>query len=124
MWHGLGQTTGELVVYLDADTEDFTEAFVLGIIGPLLTAPVDFVKGHFRRPFRQGDSTQPDGGGRVIELLTRPNLNLHFPPLAVFRQPLAGELAATRALLETLPFPMGYGIEIAMLIDSYRAVGC
>lgn len=123
MWHGLAHTTGELVVYLDADTEDFTEAFVTGVIGPLLTAPVDFVKGHFRRPFKDGDTTRADQGGRVTELLARPYLNLHFPPLAGFRQPLAGEIGATRALLESIPFPMGYGIEIAMLIDAYRAVG-
>lgn len=123
MWHGLAHTRGELVVYLDADTEDFTEAFVLGMLGPLLTAPVDFVKGHFRRPFKHGDATRPDEGGRVTELLARPYLNLHFPPLAVFRQPLAGEIAATRSLLQSIPFPMGYGVEIAMLIDSYRAVG-
>lgn len=123
MWHGLAHTTGELVVYLDTDTEDFTEAFVTGLLGPLLTQPVDFVKGHFRRPFKHGDTTRPDEGGRVTELLARPYLNLHFPPLAVFRQPLAGEIGATRALLEQLPFPMGYGIEIAMLIDAYRAVG-
>ncbi|MDA0183634.1 glucosyl-3-phosphoglycerate synthase [Solirubrobacter phytolaccae] len=123
MWHGLGQTTGELVVYLDTDTEDFDERFVLGLLGPLLTEPVDFVKGHFRRPFKHGDVTTPDEGGRVTELLARPYLNLHFPPLAGFRQPLAGEIGATRALLDQIPFPMGYGIEIAMLIDAYRAIG-
>jgi hypothetical protein len=123
MRHGLAHTTGELVAYLDADTEDFTDAFVLGLLGPLLTQPVDFVKGHFRRPFKHGDTTRPDEGGRVTELLARPYLNLHFPELAGFRQPLAGEVAATRALLERLPFPAGYGIEIAMLIDASRAVG-
>ena len=86
-------------------------------------ADVDFVKGHFRRPLRVGDTTHPEGGGRVTELLARPYLNLHFPELAGFRQPLAGEVAATRELLERLPFPVGYGIEIAMLIDAQRAVG-
>ena len=106
-----------------SDTEDFTETFLVGMLGPLLTAPVDLVKGHFRRPFKHGDTTRADEGGRVTELLARPYLNLHFPPLAGFRQPLAGEIGATRALLESLPFPMGYGIEIAMLIDAYRAVG-
>ena len=123
MRHGLAHTTGELVAYLDTDTEDFTEGFVLGLLGPLVTEPVDFVKGHFRRPFKHGDTTQPDGGGRVTELLARPYLNLHFPELAGFRQPLAGEIAATRSLLGSIPFPAGYGIEIAMLIDTYRAVG-
>ena len=78
---------------------------MLGLLGPLLTEPVDFVKGHFRRPFKLGDTTQPDGGGRVTELLARPYLNLHFPELAGFRQPLAGEIAATRSLLRAPPLP-------------------
>ena len=103
MRHGLAHTSGELVAYLDTDTEDFTEGFVLGLLGPLVTEPVDFVKGHFRRPFKHGDTTQPDGGGRVTELLARPYLNLHFPELAGFRQPLAGEIAATRSLLRSSP---------------------
>ena len=124
MWRGLASTTGELVVYLDTDTEDFEPGFVLGLLGPLLTDPeLAFVKGHFRRPFRSGDTIQPDGGGRVTELLARPYLNLHFPELAGFRQPLAGEIAATRELLESIPFPVGYGVEIAMLIDVLRTVG-
>jgi len=123
MRHGLEHTTGELVAYFDTDTEDFTPAFVTGLLGPLITQDVDFVKGHFRRPLKIGDTTHPDQGGRVTELLARPYLNLHFPQLAGFRQPLAGEIAATRSLLERLPFPAGYGIEIAMLIDVLRAVG-
>ncbi len=65
----------------------------------------------------------PDGGGRVTELLARPLLNLHLPELAGFTQPLAGEVAARRGLLESLSFPVGYGVEIAMLIDAYRSVG-
>jgi hypothetical protein len=123
MWHGLAHTTGDLVAFLDTDTEDFTDAFVRGLLGPLLTAPVDFVKGHFRRPLKVGGTTHPDQGGRVTELLARPYLNLHFPALAGFRQPLAGEVAGRRALLERLPFPAGYGVEIAMLIDAHRLVG-
>jgi hypothetical protein len=59
----------------------------------------------------------------VTELLARPLLNLHLPELAGFSQPLAGEVAGRRDLLERLRFPVGYGVEIAMLIDSYRAVG-
>ncbi|MDA0162586.1 glucosyl-3-phosphoglycerate synthase [Solirubrobacter ginsenosidimutans] len=124
MWRALSATTGELVCFLDTDTEDFDASFLRGMLGPLLTNPeLAFVKGHFRRPFRIGDTTHPHGGGRVTELLARPYLNLHFPELAGFRQPLAGELAATRTLLEQLPFPVGYGVEIANLIDAHRLVG-
>jgi glucosyl-3-phosphoglycerate synthase len=124
MWRALSATSGEIVCFLDADTEDFDTGFALGMLGPLLTHPeLAFVKGHFQRPFRVGDTTDPHGGGRVTELLARPYLNLHFPELAGFRQPLAGELAATRSLLEQLPFPVGYGVEIANLIDAHRLVG-
>jgi glycosyltransferase involved in cell wall biosynthesis len=124
MWRGVAATTGEVVAFLDTDTEDFTPAFVLGLLGPLLCEPaVAFVKGAFLRPLRVGDVVVPDGGGRVTELVARPYLNLHVPELAPFVQPLAGEVAARRELLESLPFPVGYGVEIALLIDALRAVG-
>jgi glucosyl-3-phosphoglycerate synthase len=124
MWRGLAATTGEIVAFFDTDTEDFHEGFILGLLGPILTDPeVAFVKGHFQRPFRVGDTTQPMGGGRVTELVARPYLNLHYPELAGFRQPLAGEIAADRAVLERIPFPVGYGVEIAMIIDVLRTAG-
>ena len=104
--------------FLDTDTEDFDARFALGLLGPLLTDPASpSSRATSAARSSVGDTTTPDGGGRVTELLARPYLNLHFPELAGFRQPLAGELAATRELLERLPFPVGYGVEIAMLID-------
>jgi glucosyl-3-phosphoglycerate synthase len=124
LWRSLSVATGEIVVYLDADTENFGPGFALGLIGPLLTEPgVALVKGAYRRPFRVGDETLPEGGGRVTELLARPWLNLHVPELAGFVQPLAGEVAARRSLLERISFPVGYGIEIAMLIDAFHMAG-
>ncbi len=124
MWRGLAATTSEIVAYADTDTEDFHEGFLLGLIGPLLCEPdVQLVKGSFRRPFRNGDTVLTEGGGRVTELMARPLLNLHAPELTVFEQPLAGETAARRQLLERIPFSAGYGVEIAMLIDCWRACG-
>ena len=124
MWRGLSVARGDIVVYLDADTEDFNASFVTGLLGPLLTdAQVSFVKGAFRRPLRVGDRTLPGEGGRVTELVARPLLNLHMPELAGFDQPLAGEVAAPASLLRRLPFPCGYGVEIAMLIDTARLIG-
>jgi glycosyltransferase involved in cell wall biosynthesis len=124
MWRGLAATSGEIVAFLDTDTEDFHAGFVTGLLGPLLSDPdVAFVKGAFRRPLRVGATVVPDGGGRVTELVARPLLNLHLPELAAFVQPLAGEVAARRELLERLPFPVGYGVEIAMLIDALRLAG-
>ena len=124
MWRGLAATTGDVVAYLDADTENFDARFLLGLVGPLLEQPgLELVKGAFRRPRDGGGGGEPEGGGRVTELVARPLISLHFPELAGFAQPLAGEVAARRALLESLAYPVGYGVELAMLIDAARRVG-
>jgi glucosyl-3-phosphoglycerate synthase len=124
MWRALRMVQSDIVVFADSDTEDFGEQFLTGMLGPLICDPaVQLVKGFFRRPFRAEGVLVPNGGGRVTELMARPLLNLHAPELAVFDQPLAGETAARRELLERLPFSSGYGVEIAMLIDAWRMVG-
>ena len=124
MWRSLAVLTGEVVVFLDADSEHFGAHFACGLLGPLLCdSRISFVKGLYRRPFRVGELTLPDGGGRVTELTARPLLNLFYPELAGIAQPLAGEVAARRELLESLPFVTGYGVDIALLVDAYGAVG-
>jgi glucosyl-3-phosphoglycerate synthase len=124
MWRGLGMLSSDIVAFADTDTEEFGEHFLTGLLGPLICdASVQLVKGFFRRPFRAEGTLLPNGGGRVTELMARPLLNLHAPELAVFDQPLAGETAARRELLERLPFSAGYGVEIAMLIDAWRLSG-
>ncbi len=124
MWRSLAATTGDLIVFVDADLEDFSAATVAGLLGPLLTDDsVALVKGFYDRPLRDGGSSLANGGGRVTELVARPILNLHWPELAGVIQPLVGEYAARRSLLERLPFPTGYGIELAMLVDTLGLVG-
>jgi glucosyl-3-phosphoglycerate synthase len=124
MWRALSRLDGEVVCFLDADTEGFSLRFCLGLLGPLVCEEgVSFVKACYRRPFVQDGIVLEDGGGRVNHLLARPALELFYPRLAGVRQPLAGEVAARRELLEGLPFATGYGVEIAMLIDVWRAVG-
>jgi len=124
LWRALHATRGDVVAYVDADSADFDPRFALGLLGPLLTDDaVAFVKGAYRRPLTVGEQVVPDGGGRVTELLARPLLNLHVPALAGIVQPLAGEMAGRRSLLEALPFPVGYGVEIALLIDALRHAG-
>ncbi|MET7756943.1 glucosyl-3-phosphoglycerate synthase [Streptomyces sp. NPDC005389] len=120
LWRSLMVTTGDVVCFVDADLRDFSADFVSGIVGPLLTDPdVDFVKAMYDRPF--GDT--PGQGGRVTELVARPLLNLHWPQLAGLVQPLGGEYAARRSLLERLPFPVGYGVELGLLVDALHTVG-
>ncbi|MEV4421184.1 glucosyl-3-phosphoglycerate synthase [Patulibacter sp. NPDC049589] len=125
MWRALQATEGDVVAFLDADTADPTPAHLAGVLGPLLTDDgVAMVRGCFDRPRLEADgSLSAHGGGRVTELTARPLLNLHRPLLAGFRQPLAGEFAARRDLLERLPFPVGYGVEIATLVDALELVG-
>ncbi|MFJ5023285.1 glucosyl-3-phosphoglycerate synthase [Streptomyces goshikiensis] len=120
LWRSLLATRGDIVCFVDADLRDFSSAFVSGIVGPLLTDPgVEFVKAMYDRPL----GNAPGQGGRVTELVARPLLNLHWPQLAGFVQPLGGEYAVRRSLLERLPFPVGYGVELGLLVDALHTVG-
>ncbi len=125
MWRGLSACDGELVCFLDADTRSFSAHFACGLLGPLVTAPgVALVKGRYRRPFDPGvGGARPSGGGRVTELTARPLLRRFFPELAWLAQPLAGEVAARRELLERLPFTCGYGVDVGLLLDAAALAG-
>ena len=124
MWAGLATASGDIVAFVDADVDPFDPRFVSGLLGPLLTDPsISFVKGFYHRPLRSGGYSEPDGGGRVTELVARPLLNLFWPDLAGFVQPLAGESAGRRELLDRVPFVSGYGVETAMLVDLLELVG-
>lgn len=119
LWKSLHESTGDLVVWCDADIAGFDTRFVTGLLAPLIEHPeVSFVKGTYRRPLIDGQ-----GGGRVTELVARPLLTNLFPELAGMGQPLSGEYGGRRRLLERLPFVDGYGVDIALLIDTARAVG-
>ncbi|MFF7233335.1 glucosyl-3-phosphoglycerate synthase [Streptomyces sioyaensis] len=125
LWRSLLATTGDIICFIDADLREFSAAFVSGIVGPLLTDPdIQFVKAMYDRPLETGPGGIDAGqGGRVTELVARPLLNLHWPQLAGFVQPLGGEYAARRSLLERLPFPVGYGVELGLLVDALHTVG-
>jgi len=121
LWKSLAVTDGDLIVYMDADLIDPDPRFVTGLLGPLLCNPrVELVKGCYDRPLAGVGSTS---GGRVTELMARPLLNAHFPSLAGVIQPLSGEYAARRSLLERVPFVCGYGVETGLLIDTLRLSG-
>jgi glucosyl-3-phosphoglycerate synthase len=125
MWRALQVVRGDLVVYLDSDTRDFSPHFAVGMLGPLLCEPeIRFVKAFFRRPYVRPDGTRlPADGGRVTELTARPLLSAFYPELAGFVQPLAGEVAAHRTLFERMPFASGYAVETAMLLHARDALG-
>ncbi|WP_336205228.1 glucosyl-3-phosphoglycerate synthase [Nonomuraea sp. LPB2021202275-12-8] len=120
LWKSLAVTSGDIVAFVDADIRKFHSSLVSGVLGPLLTdASVVYVKGCYDRPF----DGAPTGGGRVTELVARPLINLHWPRLAGFVQPLAGEYAGRRSALERVPFLTGYGVELGLLIDLLDLAG-
>ncbi len=124
MWRGLSVTTGDIIAFADTDTGNFCRQLVTGVVGCLVTKPeIQFVKAAYRRPYTQETISVPDGGGRVTELTAKPALNLLFPELAGFVQPLAGEFAGTRELFFSVPFLSGYAVEVGMLIDVLEACG-
>ena len=127
LWKALHAAKGDIICYLDGDVANFHPGFVAGLVGPLLEhQEVDYVKAYYERPLVNGDAPHANGGGRVSEILVRPFISMFYPELAGILQPLAGEYAARRKLLESLAFPTGYGVEIAHLIDILRMgkLGC
>lgn len=124
LWRALRVTSGDIVAYVDTDIRNPDPRFVWGIVAPLLLDDgIDYVKGFYDRPIEIGGRLQPSGGGRVTELTARPLLNLFWPALAGMVQPLSGEYAGRRAVLEQVPFFTGYGVEIGLLLDILRARG-
>lgn len=124
LWRSLDATGGDIVVFLDTDVTNPDISFVAGLLGPLLSEPaVQLVKAFYDRPVKLDRVQYDSGGGRVTELTARPLINLFWPELAGLVQPLAGEYAARRRLLDRVPFFTGYGVELGLLIDTLRLVG-
>lgn len=120
LWRSLAATSGDLLAFVDSDLVDPSPDFVPMLLGPLLLdQDVALVKGFYRRPL----ATEPEGGGRVTELMARPLLSALRPELSGVIQPLSGEYAGTRELLEAVPFASGYGVEIGLLLDAHAIVG-
>ncbi len=124
LWKSLYVLKGDIIVWIDTDISNIDPKFVYGLVAPLLKEPrIKFVKGYYRRPVLIGGKLYETGGGRVTELTVRPLFNLFFPQLSGFIQPLAGEYAGRREVLESVPFFTGYGVEAGLLIDIEAAFG-
>jgi len=124
LWKSLYVTKGDIIVWIDTDIVNIHPRFVLGVVGPLLRWDrIQYVKGFYRRPLREGEHIRAGGGGRVTELVARPLLNLFFPELSGLIQPLSGEYAGRRRVLERVPFFTGYGVESGLLIDLLELCG-
>ena len=124
LWKSLYVLKGDIICWLDADIQNMHPRFVLGLVGPLLEDPkLAYVKAFYKRPIRSKGGFRHTGGGRVTELVVRPFFNLLFPELTGIAQPLSGEYAGRRELLERIPFFTGYGVEAGHLIDILRLFG-
>lgn len=124
LWKAIYQLTGDIIVYIDADIQNIGPRFVYGLVAPLIYRDeVKYVKAFYDRPLATGQNVRPSGGGRVTEILTRPLFSLFYPELTAIIQPLSGEYAVRREVLQTIPFPIGYGVETAHLIDVYERWG-
>ena len=124
LWKSLYETSGDIVVWADTDVRNWHHRMVYGTLGPLLVEPrLQYVKGYYQRPIVEGGVLKEGGGGRVTELVARPLINLFFPELSGLIQPLAGEYAGRRSLLEQIPFFTGYAVEIGHLIDASERAG-
>lgn len=125
LWKAVYQLRGDILVFLDGDVTTVHPGYVTGLVGPLLYRPeIGYVKSFYDRTAGPPHSDNPfAGGGRVTELLVRPFFSLYFPELTAFIQPLSGEYAARRGILEQLCFPVGYGVETAHLIDIHHKYG-
>lgn len=122
LWQGVAATTGDVVLFVDADVRGFTPDFVVPLLAPLLVDPeVQLVKAAYDRPL--ATTGEDVGGGRVTELMARPLMTLLWPELSFVAQPLAGEYAGRRSLLEQLSFVQGYGVELALLVDTVHRHG-
>ena len=120
MQTGLAEAAGELIVYCDADVRRFEAGYVVSLIAPLLAGDdLTFVKAFYSRPYGAIEGE----GGRVTELVAKPLMRTLVPSLAGFAQPLAGECASRRQVLEQVPFVRGYGVDIALLIDVAARFG-
>lgn len=124
LWKAVYQLKGDIIVYVDADITNIHPRFVYGLVAPLIYRPeIQYVKSFYDRPLALSNEIRSSGGGRVTEILVRPLFSLFFPELTAIIQPLSGEYAVRRQILEQIPFPVGYGVETAHLIDVYTKYG-
>ncbi|MDQ2966458.1 MAG: glucosyl-3-phosphoglycerate synthase [Chloroflexota bacterium] len=124
LWKSVFETSGDIIIWADTDVRNWHPRMVYGTLGPLLHEPrLQYVKGYYQRPIVEGGVLTEGGGGRVTELVARPLINLFYPELSGLIQPLSGEYAGRRSLLEAIPFFTGYAVEIGHLIDVAERVG-
>lgn len=114
LWAAVYASSGDIIVFLDSDMTNDPEPFVAGLIGPILKYDADFVKGECRN--------SPEGP--LTTLLAKPALEWIFedePHLGTtYFEPLSGEIAARRSILEVLDFALGYAVDVDLAIQLLK----
>ncbi len=124
LWKAVHQLKGDIICYVDADIRNIHSRFASATLAPLLFhRELFYVKAFYDRPLAFAEDLSPSGGGRVTEILVRPLFSMFLPELSAMIQPLSGEYAVRREVLERLPFPVGYGVEVAHLVDLHQSNG-
>src|SRR5690606_4466493 len=105
---GILASDNEILIFLDADIDPYPEATISTLVAPILNNETDLVKGTFAR-----------NAGRVTELVAKPLLNIFYPGLSKFSQPLSGMIAGKKNYFTRLEFFNDYGVDVGILIDMY-----
>jgi len=109
MREGMLMASNEIIVFLEPDTPTYEEDIVGKMTAPLIRDEADFVKSYYERQ-----------GGKVAEILAKPLLELFFPHLLKFRQPLSGMIAGKKSIFQKVEFDNDYGVDIGLLIDMHQ----
>lgn len=104
---GMQYVKNDIVVFVDADINNYSNNLIEILTNPIINNEADFVKSTFIRT----------KGGVVTEVVVKPLLNLLFPNMYKFSEPISGMIAAKKNVLEILEFEKDYGVDIGILID-------
>lgn len=109
MEEGLKYAEGNIIIFVDGDLEIFIDDLITMMVTPIINNEADFTKSAFKRE-----------GGRVTELVVKPLLELLFPQMYKFEQPLSGIIAGKKEIFGKLVFEKDYGVDIGILLDVLK----
>ncbi|KZX15074.1 glucosyl-3-phosphoglycerate synthase [Methanobrevibacter cuticularis] len=103
---GFKHSKGDIIAFIDADIQNLTSDKIDNIIRPILDGKTDITKTKFIRE-----------SGRVTELTAKPLLKFFFPEIT-FDQPLSGQFAGKRSVLDKIKFEKDYGVDVGIVLDA------